>query len=396
MFETSKIELSEAALRENLAFIRSNLPENVIFSSVIKGNAYGHGIQYFLPMAERCGVRHFAVFNADEALEAVKHRTRDSHIMIMGYISDEALEWAVENRLSFFVFDMERLLAALDAATRLGVPARVHLELETGMHRTGFEAEELEGVVELVKRNSHRLRVEGLCTHFAGAESIGNYYRIQRQIEGFNHRTARLLREGGLGEAGRILRHTACSSAALVYPETIMDMVRIGIAQYGYWPSKEAEIFYSARAATGDQEWIDPLVRVLRWTSKVMSLKRVKRGDYVGYGTMSLVTREQRIASVPVGYFHGYSRTLSNKGHVLIAGKPAPVLGLVNMNMMMVDVTDIPEVRRGDEVVLVGRQGEQEISVGSFGEMISFINYEILVRLPSEIPRVVVDGDGGA
>ncbi len=271
--------------------------------------------------------------------------------------------------------------------------ARIHIEVETGLNRTGLTVKQLEAALALIRTNRDFVEVLGICTHFAGAESVSNYLRIQNQISRFHSMCDAVNRSGfKVGNDG-IHRHTACSAAALIYSETVMEMVRIGIAQYGFWPSKETEInFFTRKTKNGRHaRYKDPLVRVIKWKSRVMSTKSVKRGDYVGYGTSSLITRRSRIATVPVGYFHGFSRDLSNRGHVLIRGQRAPVLGMVNMNVIMVDITDIRHARTGDEVVMIGKQGNNTISVGSFGEMTRFINYELLASLPSQIPRVLVD-----
>jgi alanine racemase len=386
MFHSSTIELSESALRKNIRFLRSYIGPDTIFSSVIKGNAYGHGINVFVPLAEKCGVRHFSVFSADEAHKALQARGRDSHIMIMGHVDGDALEWAVANGLSFYAFDLDRLQQALWVARKVGKPARVHLELETGLHRTGLEGESLRRAVALVRDNPDAVTVEGACTHYAGAESVGNYLRIKQQIASFGEQC-----DGLQGEGLPIVRHSACSAAALTYPETIGDMVRFGIAQYGFWSSQETRMYYYLHNMPEDGRRVqDPLRRVMRWKSRVMSIKEVPPGEFVGYGTSYITTRKQRIAGVPVGYFHGFARSLSNLGHVLVRGRRAPVVGYVNMNMMMIDVTDVPGAAKGDEVVIIGKQKKMNISVASFSDLTRYLNYEVLVRLPAEIPRVVV------
>lgn len=390
MFETSLIEISESALKENIRFLTGQLPRTTGFSSVIKGNAYGHGIDKFVPLAEKCGIRNFSVYSAGEALSALRNLTASSGITIMGALDNAEVPWAVENGIAFYIFDLDRLRKALHAARKIGIPACIHLEVETGLNRTGLTGRRLHRAVDLIRANAAHFSVEGICTHFAGAESLSNYLRIQHQIQRFETTCSDL--ENGDFSLNGITRHTACSAAALIYPETRMDMVRFGIAQYGFWPSKETEINFFSRKhkKLRHSRWKDPLIRVIKWKSRVMSTKTVRRGDYVGYGSSSLITRQTRIATVPVGYFHGFSRDLSNRGHVLIRGRRAPVMGLVNMNVIMVDITDIPNARKGDEVVMIGRQGDSTISVGSFGEMTRFINYELLVSLPSEIPRRVV------
>jgi alanine racemase len=294
----------------------------------------------------------------------------------------------VEQGVSFYVFDVPRLEAALRAAKEVGRPALVHLEAETGLNRTGLAGEDLARALELLSGNRGSLRLQGVCTHFAGAESVNNYLRIQEQRARFEEAVA-TVRSHGLDPG---VRHTACSAAALTYPETVMDMVRTGIAMYGFWPSKQTKMHYIQNSCqTPSQRRANPLRRVMRWKSSVMSLKTVEPGEFIGYGTSCQAVRRRRLASVPVGYFHGFARSLSNLGYVLVRGRRANVAGLVNMNALLVDVTDQKgRVRKGDEVVLIGRQRKSSISVSSFSDMTRDPNYEVLTRLPSCIPRVVV------
>ena len=229
--------------------------------------------------------------------------------------------------------------------------------------------------------------MEGVCTHFAGAESVSNYLRIQNQISVFEERCG-LLREMGLDYG---LRHTACSAAALTYPETVMDMVRLGIVAYGFWPTRETRIRYFLAREGSTRSCRDPLRRVLSLKTSVMSVKTVGPGEFVGYGISYQTAGVMRVACIPIGCSMGLARSLSNLGRVLIHGKRAPIVGLVNMSMALVDVTHHDEVRIGDEVVVIGKQGRSAISVSSFSDMTGKLNYEVLVRLPERIPRVVVE-----
>lgn len=382
MFTTSEIELDQAALENNLKYIRKVIGPDVKYSSVVKGNAYGHGIFEFVPMAEACGVDHFSVFSADEALEVSNISLNKSQVMIMGFIDNEELEWAILNEVEFFVFELDRLQRTIDVAKRVNKKARVHIEFETGLNRTGFTKTELEKVIELVQYNSAFLEVKGTCTHYAGAESIANYLRVKNQIKKFN-KLDKWFSCHGLDQH---TRHTACSAAAMSYPKSKMDMVRIGILQYGFWPSKET--FIDSIKHTENR--IDPLLRVIKWKSKVMDVKDVSTGEFIGYGTTFMASDNMKIATVPVGYSHGYSRSLSNQGRLLIRGKRLAVIGMVNMNLLIVDISECPSVEKGDEVVLIGDQGENSITVGSFGELSNQLNYELLTRLPRNIPRRVV------
>ena len=383
---SSRIALSRTAYRHNLAFLRTVIGPDVRLCSVIKGNAYGHGIEHVVPLAEDAGVDCVATFSAGEAARAFAARTRPgTHVMIMGYIADHDLGWAIENDVSFFVSDLARLRAARETAHGLGKPARVHLEIETGLHRTGLEPDALIEALELIRGHPDAFAVDGVCTHYAGAESDANHRRIHDQIRSFDELT-RVVHDHGIRPR---LRHTACSAAALVYPETHLDMVRIGIAQFGFWPSQETRLRFLLSSGNPDPDGPDPLRRVMRWSSQIMDVRTYGPGLYVGYGQGYLTTRTERFASIPVGYAHGFSRGLSNLGHVLVHGRPAPVAGLVNMNMMLVNITEIPKAARGDEVVIIGKQQRRAITVGSFGDLTGHLNYEILAHLSESIPRTV-------
>ncbi|HCE53949.1 MAG: alanine racemase [Lutibacter sp. BRH_c52] len=380
---TSYIEISKSALEHNLQFLKNYIGNGVQISSVVKGNAYGHGIEVFVPLAENCGINHFSVFSADEALSVYKSSTQNSTIMIMGLINNEQLEWTIENNIEFYVFELDRLEKALETAKRIGKTAKVHIEVETGMNRTGFAISELPAVLKLLKNNPVNLQFKGLCTHFAGAESIANYYRIHKQQKVFQ----KVLKKVAAAGLSPEQKHTACSAAALRYPKFQMDMVRLGIIQYGFFPNKEILIEY----LTKKKETENPLKRLISWKSHVMDVKKVKTGEFVGYGTSYLANYDLKIAIIPVGYAHGFSRNLSNQGIVLINGQRVSVVGTVNMNMITVDVTQVNSVEKGDEVVLIGKQGDLEISVSSFSEFSEQVNYELLTRLPENLPRLVVD-----
>lgn len=384
MLHTSYIELSKKALNNNIEYMKSKMPPGTKYSMVIKGDAYGHGIESILPMIEEVGVDHFSVFNVDEAMRAQKIKQDRCHIMIMGFIDDEYLEWAIENDISFFLFNMERLRAVEKVAKTTSKPARVHIELETGMHRTGFLPHQLTAVAERLIKNDKTIVMEGICTHLAGAEHNGNFDRVNEQIQQFK-KYCKWFHDFGLKPR---YRHVACSAGLLNFPEAAFDMVRIGISNYGFWPSEETRMLHLRRNGIKAK---DPLKRVLAWKSKIMSVNHVPEGEYVSYGKSYITNRDSLIATVPVGYSYGFSRTLSNLGHVLVNEKRVPVIGSVNMNMMVIDVTDIPDVKINDEVVLIGDQGKLCITVSSFSDMNNSMNYELLTRLPNNIPRDKVE-----
>ncbi|MGB6035569.1 MAG: alanine racemase [Cryomorphaceae bacterium] len=379
---TSFIEISESAIKNNLKFIHNMVGKDVTFSSVVKGNAYGHGIKTYCPMAYLHGVRHFSVSDSSEAF-ALRAAIieKDITILIMGMIDNQDMEWAIENDIEFYVFNFSRLDAAIAAAQKTRRKAKVHLQVETGMNRLGFETNELSAVLALAQNNPDRLEIKGICTHLAGAESIANYKRISDQQSKFK----RILTHFKKQNLPIPKIHMASSAATIRYPKTRYDLVRVGILQYGFFPTEEIWVHY----LTKNKVIEDPLKRVISWKTRVMDTKNVLPGNFVGYGNSYLVNKKSRIAIIPVGYSSGYSRSLSNKGKVIIRGQRLDVIGTVNMNMMAIDITDT-SVETGDEVVLIGSQRNQEIGVSSFSDYSEMVNYELLTRLPKDIPRIKV------
>ena len=377
---SSRIELSQTALKRNINFIRKKIGPDAIFSSVVKANAFGHGISTFIPMAEKAGVMHFSVASGYEAWEVSQACTRDSTIMIMGILYDEDLDWVIQNEIEFFVFDLPRLKKARQVAENLGKKAIIHLEVETGGNRTGLSETDLGAALSILKENQEYLDFKGFCTHYAGIESLSNQFRVKKQLEKFETLYQKTIKSGIVPE----LRHTACSAAALAFPETVMDLVRVGTAQFGMWPSPD--IYNLHLQQTGKKRGA-LLKRVLTWKTDVMHIKHVKKDEFVGYGTSYQAPKDMKIAVLPLGYSNGYPRALSNKGEVIIRGKKAPVVGLINMNVFMVNVSRIGEVEVGDEVILIGRQDKHVISIRSFSEFTNAINNELVSRLPDAIPR---------
>lgn len=382
MHSSSTIELSKSALKNNLEFIRAQLNPSTILTSVVKSNAYGHGIEQIVPILEECGVNSFALFSADEAIRVRNSLRASQTIIIMGYIPELLMEWVINNGIECYISDSIRAKNLVAAAKKLNKKAIVHLDLETGMNRTGLNFKDLQKTLSIIKQNRAQFHIRGICTHFAGPESISNYVRIQNQFKLYKELVVFLQKEGITSD----ILHTACSAAAITYPETRLDLVRIGIMQYGFWPNSETFIHYIHDKANKR----DPLKRVLCWKSQVMDVKSVVQGEFIGYGNYYQANKDMRIAIIPVGYYDGYSRSLSNQGKVLIHNQRVSIIGMVNMNMIIGDVSKLKDVKIGDEVVLIGKQGKNQLSVASFSELSSLVNYELLTRLPQEINRVQI------
>ncbi|WP_154859245.1 alanine racemase [Cyclobacterium xiamenense] len=380
---SSRIELKQSAYKSNVNFIRKKIGEKPILSSVVKANAYGHGIESFVPMAERCGINHFCVASSFEAEQVLQVCKLESEILIMGIIYEEDLEWAISHEIAFFVYYFDRLPKALEAAKRVGKKAKIHLEVETGANRTGMHTKEFPKALAYLKKNTDWLIFEGLCTHFGGAESASNQFKIDRQ----HKRYKEFLRQCKEKKFLPQLRHIACSAAALAMKDTVYDLVRIGVAQYGFWPSPD--IYFSHLHET-NKKADTSLKRIFSWKTDVMDIREVNEGEFIGYGTAFQATQKMTIAVLPLGYSNGYPRALSNRGQVLIRGKKAPIVGLINMNLFMVDISHITGVNVGEEVVLIGRQNNNVINVSSFTNVTQLLNNEMLSRLPAAIPRTVV------
>ena len=394
MFETSQITLSRKAYEHNLRFIRKLIGPETIVSSVVKGNAYGHDIGTFVPMAHSCGVDHFSVFDAYEARRVVAALNLDgtaddqATVMIMGHIDDDQLAWAIKNRVEFYIFDRPRLEAACAMARKIGLPASIHLDIETGMNRTGFRGDkDLQAAARTIQDNHAHFEVKGMGTHLAGAEQVAVHPRNRLQIKRFDKAYDRIK-----DIIQPQYQHLLCSAGVINFRQHKRDLVRVGIMQYGFWPSPETYVCYLEQGDAEKKKARSPLIhRLMSWSSRIMSLKHVPKGEYVGYGLSYKAPKDMTLGAVPIGYCHGYTRTLSNKGYVIVHNERADVIGTVNMNMIMVDLSHLPAVKRGDKVILIGESEDHEITAQSFAERSEQFNYETLVRLPASIPRTVID-----
>lgn len=380
---TSRIELSQAAVKKNINFIRKKIGKEPILSSVVKANAYGHGIEPMVKMLEKAGVRHFSVASAYEAEEVLEVCRDDCTIMIMGILYNDDIEWAIENGIEFYIFNYDRLLQVAEKAKKIGRKALVHIEVETGTNRTGMTMPFFQKTVPFLKDHQDVIAFQGICTHLGGAESDQNKFKINQQLDRYKEFLTELDRQ----DFHPTYRHVACSAAALAYPETIYDMVRVGVATYGFWPSPD---IYRHHLRDVGKTKDAPMSRIISWKTDVMDLKHVTRGEYIGYGTAFQAKRDMNIAVIPVGYCNGYPRGLSNNGSVLIRGRKAPIVGLINMNLFMVDVSNFGEIEIGDEVVLLGKQKNSVLKVSSFTNAADLFNNEMLSRLPTAIPRHIV------
>ena len=315
-----------------------------------------------------------AVDSPDEAL-LLRARGYAKSILILGYVPQARLKEILGKKISLTVYNLETLKKIV--ALKPKKPVKVHLKIETGLNRQGVKDESLAKLVRCTLKYRRYLTIEGASTHFANIEDTLDPTFGREQLREFN-RQRKLIKELGVKPA---LFHTAASAATMIYPESRFNLVRIGIGLYGLWPSRETKI-----ACRGKKIKLLPVVS---WRSLVAQVKNVKVGESVGYGRTWLAQRKSKIAIIPVGYYDGFDRKLSNYGRVLIKGKFAPVIGRVAMNMIMVDVTDIAGVKVEDSVTLVGRDGKNEITADEIAEKLGTINYEVVTRLNPALPRLI-------
>ncbi|MDA8020057.1 MAG: alanine racemase [Thermoanaerobaculia bacterium] len=384
----SWIEISDSAYATNLDFFRGLVGDTVELSAVVKSNAYGHGLREIADLAIRHGADSFCVHGLEEALE-LREAGFEQDILVMGHVPLARVVAAVDHDLRVVLYSLESARRLAEVATE-DRPARVHLKIETGTHRQGVDGDELGMILEYLKSAS-TVRVEGVYTHFANIEDTTDHRYARTQVARFR-KALQQIEEAGFRPDKR---HAACSAAVALFPETHLEMVRLGISQYGIWSSKETRVsFHNLHPIAGPETAAQadgPLRPVMTWKARISQVKWIPADAFVGYGCTHQTTRRTRLAVLPTGYADGYDRKLSNTGHVLVHGRRAPVLGRICMNLTMIDVTDIPDVRVEDEVVLLGRQGEKEITAEQMASVVGTIPYEIVARIAPHIPRIVVD-----
>ena len=375
----SWVEVDAAALEQNVAAIRSNLAPGCEMAPVVKANAYGHGYLQIARLLDGKQFRYIGVHNLEEALILREGRISND-ILILGYVPLEDLKTAVEAGFDFVVYNIETLRKLTEVANNK-TPAKCHLKLETGANRQGVTREQLPDFLALFS-GKPQLQLVGVSTHFANIEDTTDHSYAEFQF-------TRYAKMKQMIEASRLpvkYYHMASSAAALLFPHTHFNLARVGIALYGLWPSKETYLSYRL---SGKQNQI--LRPVLSWKTVVGQIKDVRKGQYIGYGTTYRATADLKIAVIPIGYYDGYDRQLSNSGHVLINGMRAPIRGRICMDIFMVDVTDIPDVHLESEVVLIGRSGDEVIRAEDVAGWANTINYEVVSRIGSHLERRVIN-----
>ena len=370
------------AICMNVQNAMDRVGSDVKMMAVIKTDGYGHGAVPIAKALNKIGVYAYAIATIEEAVE-LRDAGVENPLLILGHVFENDLKTALECDVTLTVFAAENARAISKVAGEMGKTAKVHIKLDTGMGRLGFlpcdkSVEEIAEIFEMPN-----IEVEGVFSHFATADETDKTF-ANSQAKKYGE-FVELLESRGMKFA---LKHL-CNSAGIIdlsgdsdnTRDVKYNMVRSGIMTYGLYPSEEV---------VKDNVKLYPALSLI---SHIAFVKEVDSGFAVSYGSTYVTSGKTKIATIPVGYGDGYPRALSNKGRVLIGGEYAPIIGRVCMDQFMVDVTHIPNVKQGDEVVLVGSQGDKRISVEEVADMAGSFNYEFVCGINKRVPRIYEGGD---
>lgn len=373
-YERAWAEISLDAIEKNISEIKRLIKEDTQIICVIKTDGYGHGavpIARALQADER--IWGFAVATAEEAFE-LRAQKIEKPVLILGYSFPYCYEKMIHADIRPAVYMYDTAKALSDAAVSAGKTCHIHIKVDTGMSRIGIQPDEegfalLKAITELPA-----IEIEGIFTHFATADEKDKT-KSYRQFEKYQEFVQRAQQELGLQIP---LKHVSNSAGIIEMPEANLDAVRAGIILYGLWPS--AEVMENGKIS---------LTPALELKSRIVYVKTVPKNQEISYGGIFTTFRDTRVATVCIGYGDGYPRSLSNVGHVLVNGQKAPIIGKVCMDQLMIDVTDVDgEICIGDEVTLIGKSGEEQITMEGLGDLSGRFNYELACDLGKRIPRI--------
>ena len=360
-------EIDLDAISYNLHQIKNRVePNEAKILAVVKDNAYGHGAVEVARTAASIPVHMLGVVTVEEAIE-LRQAEIDLPILVLCCILPEQAKEVVRHDIIQTVCDLSICESLSKVADRLNKQAKVHVKIDTGMGRIGVRYDEAARFVKSIVQLPH-LAIEGVFTHFAAAGTDEAFTELQ--LERFNSAISRL---DGIG-IHIPLKHAANSTAVLGLPSSYFNMVRPGLMVYGLYPS-------------GSSREID-LKPALSLKTRVVYLKEVPAGWSISYGRTYITEKPAVVASLAIGYGHGYSRRLSNNGEAIIRGMRAPIIGTVCMDQCLCDVTHVPSVSIGDEAVLIGRQGDEEITADEVAQKAGTISYEVLCAINAKMPRI--------
>lgn len=364
-------EIDLGKLRRNLQIIRGDLPKRVRLMAVVKDEAYGHGALDVARVALEEDAWGFGLSTLEEAMN-LRDAGIKAPLLLLGERQEAELEWCVAHDLTVCVNEPHNIRALAKVAAKFGKQIPVHLKVHTGMSRYGVRWDEVLPLIELIVAEKS-LSLEGVMTHFSQSDETEKTF-ANLQFARFNE----VLHALEQRKISVKLRHTCNSGGFLDLPHAHLDMVRVGILLYGVFPSQVC------RQISG----IEPVMSV---KARIAAIQKLKPGEVVGYGMRYTAASERRIAVLPIGYGDGFPR-VRNEGAALIHGKRAPLIGGIAMDALMVDITDIPEAQMWDEAVIMGRQGNEEITVRDIAKLKNSVTYDVLTNWRLRLRRKNVNG----
>jgi alanine racemase len=372
-----EVLLSKSALGHNISLYRKLIAKDTQFTAVIKSNAYGHGILEVASLAIASGADSLGVNSIEEA-KILRLHFPSTVILIMGSIPNllERKSELADHNFWVLVSRMEEI----EILHSLSPSPKIHLKLDTGMSRLGQSRENWRAVAQSLREKD--IPLSGLATHFASTEDFTEHSFSTKQLNSFLE-GVQIFKDY---DFQNLILHCASSASAMLFPEARLDLIRVGISMYGLWPSLETKLSLSMMGKD-----IGRLRPVLTWKTQVQHIQELPTGSYIGYGSTFKTTYPTRLAVIPVGYYEGLDRKLSNNGYMLIHGERARILGRICMNMTMIEITHIKKVELGDEVIILGVSGSESISADDHASWTNTINYEVVTRILDKFPRTIVD-----
>ncbi len=373
------IEIDSKSYEHNIKTIKSLLLPEVTFCSVLKANAYGHGIELMAKLGLQNSINCFAVDSADEAI-AVRKIAPNAELFILGFIPEPRLRDAILINAVVTVYDEQTIVKIANEANILQKTCNVNVKCETGTQRQGIALRDFKHLLAQIEKTHGLVKLCSLASHFSSSEDIKQQQITINQNNLFDTFIDECKRFGFNPK----YNHISCSASTIMYPQTHRTLVRIGMAQYGLWPSPELKELFTKTHPTFQ------LKPILSWKSRVAQVKDIQSGTPVGYDQRFVSDRPMRIAIIPIGYYDGFVRANSNKGSVIVHGQRCQVIGNVCMNMIIINVSSVPRVNVGDEVIIIGRDSIHSISAQDHAKISDTIHYEALTRIGNHIPRISI------
>ncbi|MDD5396939.1 MAG: alanine racemase [Candidatus Moranbacteria bacterium] len=372
----SYVEISKENLLHNFGMMKSMVGSGVGMISVVKANAYGHGQNEVAKILDEV-TDYFQVDDLQELI--LIRKISQKKVLVLGYIAKNEMSEALALDGILGVYDQEQILALNDVAGKMKKKAIVHVKIDAYLGRQGVMPEDVQKIADVLKK-CENIVVDGIYSHFANIEDTTDFSHAQKQIDAFQKAVDVFEQNGFVG----LKTHMSASSGVMAWENVAgqSKLIRPGISLYGMWPSNDLKEKFASKTFS--------LKPVLRWVTHVAQVKTVPAGYSIGYGLTHVTEKITKIAVIPQGYSDGFDRGLSSRGEVLVGGTKCPILGRVAMNMFVVDVSHLENVAAEDEVVLLGKQGDAEITAEDIAEKIDTINYEITTRISPLLVRVVV------